>query len=393
MNITRVGNIKLLVNRILILFISVFIYQQSFASTLNNIFSVSLSNNKVSAPVTLHLLPVNQSLPVIPYLLPGQEIINFAFKSSQILDDVESRISKNFQVPENFKKRVGFWLSIYTQYDSNISVIHDTKYPWIVYETFNLKKEMLGQGAYWARYHKAKKKLAARKKYWRKTLKSASRSKNKYCKDELKVKKSFKSKRSLLAATKRIRSQTGQKDHFLKGLKRSAAHLHNMEDIFTHYNLPIELTRLPLVESSFNAKAYSKAGAKGIWQIMPIVGRKLGIVKGKKDLRGNIKVSTRAAAKLFKQKHRSLRHWPLTITSYNHGPSGVKRAVRKLGTKDIAKIVDKYKSRRFGFASQNFYASFLAALYSEQYKDILFDQYKKQASYQPLDRESIYQTF
>jgi membrane-bound lytic murein transglycosylase D len=72
--------------------------------------------------------------------------------------------------------------------------------------------------------------------------------------------------------------------------------------------------------------------------------------------------STDAAARLLRDNHRSVHTWPLAITSYNHGASGMRRAVQRLGTRDIDTIVRKYRSRTFGFASRNFYASFLAAL-------------------------------
>jgi len=56
-----------------------------------------------------------------------------------------------------------------------------------------------------------------------------------------------------------------------------------------------------------------------------------------------------------------LKSWPLAITAYNHGLSGVRRAVRETGTDDIGEIVRQYRGSRFGFASRNFYAAFLAA--------------------------------
>src|SRR5690606_40204229 len=54
--------------------------------------------------------------------------------------------------------------------------------------------------------------------------------------------------------------------------------------------------------------------------------------------------------------------WPLALTAYNHGAAGMRRARDSMGTTDIAVIARKYKSRSFGFASRNFYVSFLAAL-------------------------------
>src|SRR5690606_4991998 len=56
-----------------------------------------------------------------------------------------------------------------------------------------------------------------------------------------------------------------------------------------------------------------------------------------------------------------LGHWPLAITAYNHGVSGMRRAVSQLGTTDIGVIAERYDGRTFGFASRNFYPAFLAA--------------------------------
>jgi LysM repeat protein len=73
-------------------------------------------------------------------------------------------------------------------------------------------------------------------------------------------------------------------------------------------------------------------------------------------------LATVAAARLLSHNYAATGTWPLAITSYNHGTAGMRRAARKLGTKDISRIVREYKSRRFGFASRNFYVAFLAAV-------------------------------
>ena len=76
--------------------------------------------------------------------------------------------------------------------------------------------------------------------------------------------------------------------------------------------------------------------------------------------------ATEAAAQLLAYNHRILGTWPLALTAYNHGVAGMRRAVETLGTTDIATIVRNYQSRTFGFASRNFYVSFLAALKIER---------------------------
>src|SRR4030095_15801852 len=69
----------------------------------------------------------------------------------------------------------------------------------------------------------------------------------------------------------------------------------------------------------------------------------------------------------------------LDITSYNHGANGMRRAVDTMGTTDFGVIVQRYRGPLFGFASQNFYAEFLAALdlsqnYKQYFGDLLFTE-------------------
>ena len=71
-------------------------------------------------------------------------------------------------------------------------------------------------------------------------------------------------------------------------------------------------------------------------------------------------ISAEAAMSLLEYNYRVLGTWPLALTAYNHGAGGIARAVREMGTSDIEVIVANYKGRRFGFASRNFYAQFLA---------------------------------
>src|SRR5437870_11161277 len=169
--------------------------------------------------------------------------------------------------------------------------------------------------------------------------------------------------RSLVAADdKHLRAQRGLRERFAEGIRVSRRYLPEMERIFREEALPVELTRLPLVESCFNLHAYSKVGAAGVWQFMPATGRRFLHVDNLVDERRDPIFSTRAAARFLAEMHGSLAAWPLAITAYNHGPEGMARAVAQLGTTDIVTIVRDYHGNAFGFASRNFYAEFLAAL-------------------------------
>ncbi len=169
----------------------------------------------------------------------------------------------------------------------------------------------------------------------------------------------------------RLRSQVGIRERFKEAIQVSRRYLHAMEEIFRREGVPIELTRLPFIESSFNVGAYSKVGAAGIWQFMPATGRLYKMrVNNVIDDRRDPLVATEAAARLLRENYESLGTWPLAITAYNHGPGGVAEAVDNVGTTDIVQIIRHYRGKRFGFASRNFYPEFLAALQVEKnYED------------------------
>ena len=44
--------------------------------------------------------------------------------------------------------------------------------------------------------------------------------------------------------------------------------MQEMRRVFKERGLPVELTVIPFIESAFNLKAYSRAGAAGIWQFI-----------------------------------------------------------------------------------------------------------------------------
>lgn len=163
-------------------------------------------------------------------------------------------------------------------------------------------------------------------------------------------------------ARDRLRSQTGLSDHFERALIKSGAYLSHMEDIFRGYYLPTELTRMVFVESMFNNRALSKTGAAGLWQFMPQTAKRLMKMNQWVDERLDPFIATHGAAQLLRLNHEILGTWPLAINAYNSGAGRLKQAVRKLGTEDIATIIWHFKNNSYGFASRNFYPSFLAAL-------------------------------
>ena len=303
-----------------------------------------------------------------------------AAPSRKILKDYKNRISKDFKIPKSLKWRTQFWFDIYSKYSKYDHVVHHTKYPWIIYEVINTDRFFKTKLNYYTQHYRAQKHIKKRKKIIKATLnKLAKRTHYKRLNSlEKRIFKRLKfvgGKRSLVfkTASRTMRTQLGQRDFIVKGLKSSNRYLPFMETEFKNRNLPKELTRIPFVESSFNVNAESKVGASGIWQIMPRTGRESLRVGKIIDERNSPYKSTGLAATQLKRNYKILGSWPLAVTAYNHGVGGMRKAVRKTRSNKIEKIITKYRTRSFRFASRNFYTSFLAALHVEMYRDEIFN--------------------
>ena len=133
-----------------------------------------------------------------------------------------------------------------------------------------------------------------------------------------------------------------------------------IKKVFRRYGLPEEIAYLPHLESGFNHKAHSHAGARGVWQLLKSNARYQGLsVSRWNDQRLNTYKSTVAAAKILKKLKRDHKKWPLAITAYNYGTNGMRRAIKKYGHNYMT-IRKRHKTRIFGFAVKNYYPSFLA---------------------------------
>ncbi|MFM1885846.1 MAG: hypothetical protein RL026_1003 [Pseudomonadota bacterium] len=175
-----------------------------------------------------------------------------------------------------------------------------------------------------------------------------------------------------LRAAQTLRFQQGQADRFRDGLRRAGAYRAYIKAELERQGLPTDLAALPHVESSYNPAAGSHAGAMGLWQFMPATGRQYLRIDAAVDERLDPWRATEAAVRLLQYNHRVLGTWPLALTAYNRGAAGMRRARDVVGSDDIARIVREYREPGFGFASRNFYVSFLAALQVDRDPDRYF---------------------
>ena len=124
---------------------------------------------------------------------------------------------------------------------------------------------------------------------------------------------------------------------FLDKVKTKGAYYFPIIDsVFETHNLPVELKYLAVIESKLNPNVYSKAGAAGLWQLMPAAARSFGLkVNGKVDERRNGYKSTIAAAKCLLYLNGIFNDWLLTIAAYNSGPARVLSAIKKSGSRNF----------------------------------------------------------
>lgn len=264
--------------------------------------------------------------------------------------------------PPELEPDINFWKRVFTKVDTNHGLIHDNRHLAVVYEVISIP-----QGISRKKRGRVVEKV---KKRYRKILLSLAKGKrNRLTKEERRVLNLWPNKVSnetLRTAASRLRFQLGQADKFKLGWIRSGAWRSHIEEVLTEHGVPKELAALPHVESSFNPKAYSHVGAAGLWQFTRTTGRRYMRVDHVVDERLDPFKSSDAAARLLRYNFELLGTWPLAITAYNHGAAGMRRAVKKVGSTDIAPILRNYRSRTFGFASRNFYPAFVAAVEVDQ---------------------------
>lgn len=275
--------------------------------------------------------------------------------------------------PAALEPDVQFWIRVYTQIDTNAGFLHDQYNLAVVYDTLHFAPDE-SQSAREREVDAHREAVAAALR------RIAAAGDAALSPEDERIKELWgpASPSRLREAVDDIRFQLGQSDRFRAGLVRAGAWETRIAETLANRGLPAELAVLPHVESSFNPAARSKVGAAGLWQFMRSTGRRYMRIDSSVDDRLDPFRSTEAAAQLLGYNYRVLGTWPLALTAWNHGTAGMLRAKETLGTDDIVTIVRRYTSRTFGFASRNFYVSFLAALDIDRNPDKYFGAVQKE---------------
>ncbi len=156
-----------------------------------------------------------------------------------------------------------------------------------------------------------------------------------------------------------------RREYLIRTYKKGKQYFPKVLKVFKKYQVPEEFRVLLALESGFNAKAISSAGAVGYWQIMDEVAKEYGMsitekqrnqkAVTKKGRKGNYKKSvretlqpvpakpvvddrthflksTQVAARYIRDRMRNLEDdWLLIAASYNCGVGNVWQAMQKSG--------------------------------------------------------------
>ncbi len=150
-----------------------------------------------------------------------------------------------------------------------------------------------------------------------------------------------------------------QKESFARALARSGKYFSMMARVLREEGLPEDFAYLALVESYFSPQAFSRAGAVGLWQLVPATARKYGlkIDRWVDERRDPIK-STHAAAAYLKDLHGAFDRWYFATAAYNAGQGAMEKVMQNSRPKNFAALIEKTK---LSAETRNFLPKFVAA--------------------------------
>lgn len=121
---------------------------------------------------------------------------------------------------------------------------------------------------------------------------------------------------------------------------RADEFLPDIRAAFLAEGIPEELVWLAETESSFDPRARSPVGARGLFQLMPETARSLGLSLFPLDQRTHPQASARAAAAYLRKLYGRFGDWPLVLAAYNAGEGRVGRTLKAREARDFAGIAD-----------------------------------------------------
>ncbi|HEX4349521.1 MAG TPA: lytic transglycosylase domain-containing protein, partial [Verrucomicrobiae bacterium] len=120
--------------------------------------------------------------------------------------------------------------------------------------------------------------------------------------------------------------------------KGAAEIVPKMKTVFASEHVPTQLVWLAEVESGFNGRALSPAGAAGMFQLMPATAKQYGLSLRPRDQRREPQVEAGAAARYLHELYEKFGDWRLAVAAYNCGAGAVQRTMERHHAKSYEEI-------------------------------------------------------
>jgi membrane-bound lytic murein transglycosylase D len=153
-----------------------------------------------------------------------------------------------------------------------------------------------------------------------------------------------------------------EKAFFEQAYARSGKYRPYILEALHKAGLPEELSWLPLIESGFKVKAFSRARALGLWQFIPSTGYKFGLKRSRYvDERIDFIKSTDAAIAYLKELHSIFGDWATVLAAYNCGEGRVLQVIRTQNVNYLDNFWDLYQ--RLPMETARYVPRFFATLH------------------------------
>lgn len=153
-----------------------------------------------------------------------------------------------------------------------------------------------------------------------------------------------------------------ERNFFIESYRRSGRYRDRILASLKEAGLPEELSWLPLIESGYKVKAFSKARALGLWQFIPSTGYKFGLKRDMYiDERMDPEKATEAAIAYLKELHKIFGDWTTVLAAYNCGEGRVLRVIRDQNINYLDNFWDLYE--RLPLETARYVPRFLATLH------------------------------
>ena len=113
-----------------------------------------------------------------------------------------------------------------------------------------------------------------------------------------------------------------------------------LKPVFTAQKVPPELVWVAEVESGFDRRAVSPAGAAGLFQLMPETAKRFGLSLWPRDQRYQPEPSATASAQYLKFLYDRFHDWRLALAAYNCGEGEVQKLLERYKTQSYDDIAE-----------------------------------------------------